>query len=231
MPVSWAVFWLRLVGGGRAWPAQRRMSPARDAPQPRSTSRHSSRATLNAARVPMALVIAGCAALIVACGSSRMPGASSGQSNSFVPFAERRACLTPHLPPSGHTLGTRRAAASARSSANPSISRNYVSGCPCMTWRISPDLAAKRPVGMIGRICRDFSSRLGWTRRRHVSSAVHGALQSRASPAFAGLLSGRPDLNRGPHRPERCALPGCATPRCGQYPTAIASIRVTRDPV
>ena len=32
--------------------------------------------------------------------------------------------------------------------------------------------------------------------------------------------SGRPDLNRGPHRPERCALPGCATPRrAGQYPT------------
>ena len=30
----------------------------------------------------------------------------------------------------------------------------------------------------------------------------------------AGLRkSGRPDLNRGPHRPERCALPGCATPR------------------
>ena len=28
------------------------------------------------------------------------------------------------------------------------------------------------------------------------------------------LPSGRPDLNRGPHRPERCALPGCATPRC-----------------
>ena len=25
--------------------------------------------------------------------------------------------------------------------------------------------------------------------------------------------SGRPDLNRRPHRPERCALPGCATPR------------------
>jgi hypothetical protein len=29
--------------------------------------------------------------------------------------------------------------------------------------------------------------------------------------------SGRPDLNRGPHRPERCALPGCATPRGTQY--------------
>ena len=26
-------------------------------------------------------------------------------------------------------------------------------------------------------------------------------------------VSGRPDSNRGPHRPERCALPGCATPR------------------
>src|SRR3981189_2886373 len=25
--------------------------------------------------------------------------------------------------------------------------------------------------------------------------------------------SGRPDLNRGPHAPQACALPGCATPR------------------
>ena len=34
-------------------------------------------------------------------------------------------------------------------------------------------------------------------------------------PRLASRLtqSGRPDLNRGPHRPERCALPGCATPR------------------
>jgi hypothetical protein len=38
-------------------------------------------------------------------------------------------------------------------------------------------------------------------------------------PAKARFLSGRPDLNRGPHRPERCALPGCATPRSIQYPT------------
>ena len=35
----------------------------------------------------------------------------------------------------------------------------------------------------------------------------------RVSRAFS--QSGRPDLNRGPHRPERCALPGCATPRMG----------------
>jgi hypothetical protein len=45
------------------------------------------------------------------------------------------------------------------------------------------------------------------------------------SPVFSGVFarvrwpsrdmkeSGRPDSNRGPHRPERCALPGCATPR------------------
>ena len=36
-----------------------------------------------------------------------------------------------------------------------------------------------------------------------------------AAPRIApvGFADGRPDLNRGPHRPERCALPGCATPR------------------
>src|SRR3954468_24099686 len=34
-----------------------------------------------------------------------------------------------------------------------------------------------------------------------------------ARNAATHLTSGRPDLNRGPHRPERCALPGCATPR------------------
>ena len=35
-----------------------------------------------------------------------------------------------------------------------------------------------------------------------------------------GEQSGRRDSNSGPHRPERCALPGCATPRCTQeYPT------------
>ena len=35
------------------------------------------------------------------------------------------------------------------------------------------------------------------------------------------MQSGRPDSNRGPHRPERCALPGCATPRRrAEYPTA-----------
>src|SRR5947209_5909278 len=39
--------------------------------------------------------------------------------------------------------------------------------------------------------------------------------------AFAGVFdAARADLNRGPHRPVRRALPGCATPRNGQYCTA-----------
>src|SRR5205807_7974329 len=46
------------------------------------------------------------------------------------------------------------------------------------------------------------------------------ALSTATRPGIAAYLgeeelSGRPDLNRGPHRPERCALPGCATPRMG----------------
>ena len=31
--------------------------------------------------------------------------------------------------------------------------------------------------------------------------------------SWAALQSGRPDLNRRPHAPQACALPGCATPR------------------
>ena len=41
----------------------------------------------------MALGATGCAALIVACGSSKMPGGTSGRSSSFVPFA---ACIRSH---------------------------------------------------------------------------------------------------------------------------------------
>src|SRR3954454_3291540 len=44
--------------------------------------------------------------------------------------------------------------------------------------------------------------------RQMVAAALRAKL-----PAARSEQSGRPDLNRGPHRPERCALPGCATPR------------------
>ncbi len=52
-----------------------------------------------------------------------------------------------------------------------------------------------------------------------VASAPEGhpvqGTTGRRNPASQAVSrqSGRPDLNRGPHRPERCALPGCATPR------------------
>jgi hypothetical protein len=44
-------------------------------------------------------------------------------------------------------------------------------------------------------------------------------------PRICGaFLSGRPDSNRGPRRPERRALPGCATPRRSlKYPTSAAA--------
>jgi hypothetical protein len=53
----------------------------------RSSSRH------GLARAIVALAPTGCATLIVACGSSSRPGATSGQSSSFVPFA---ACMRSH---------------------------------------------------------------------------------------------------------------------------------------
>ena len=50
-------------------------------------------------------------------------------------------------------------------------------------------------------------------------------------PVGFSLWSGRPDLNRRPHRPERCALPSCATSRsvdCTPYETIATRIRSTR---
>ena len=40
-----------------------------------------------------------------------------------------------------------------------------------------------------------------------------GLARARGEPGFPRALSGCPDLNWGPLRPERSALPGCATPR------------------
>jgi hypothetical protein len=56
---------------------------------------------------------------------------------------------------------------------------------------------------------------LGTKRPNRLPRRQAGPRLERRKPRFsrAFLLSGRPDLNRGPHRPERCALPGCATPR------------------
>ena len=61
--------------------------------------------------------------------------------------------------------------------------------------------------------CRDVRARRALAT---VASAVERPERDRERRLGTGgpsLSSGRPDLNRGPHRPERCALPGCATPR------------------
>src|SRR5436305_11118103 len=49
----------------------------------------------------------------------------------------------------------------------------------------------------------------------YLSAIPVSAPRSVEGPAWLGrsLVSGRRDSNSGPHRPERCALPGCATPR------------------
>ena len=45
--------------------------------------------------------------------------------------------------------------------------------------------------------------------------------EARGGTRFPRAKSGCPDLNWGPLRPERSALPGCATPRAGEgYPSA-----------
>ena len=49
----------------------------------------------------------------------------------------------------------------------------------------------------------------------HVADTVprHGGASRRHFVLMSLLWSGREDLNLRPHRPERCALPSCATPR------------------
>ena len=76
--------------------------------------------------------------------------------------------------------------------------------------------AVSVPCGAFG-LCAAAQARPAFTPLHPVAWHRAGALQGGCAP-FTPLRprryqSGRPDLNRGPHRPERCALPGCATPR------------------
>lgn len=81
----------------------------------------------------------------------------------------------------------------------------------------------------IARPRRPFSERLGRVESRADAedSTLPDVARHLLNPTAS--QSGRPDLNRGPHRPERCALPGCATPRRrAKYPTPARSRWVTR---
>src|SRR5438105_6221298 len=57
--------------------------------------------------------------------------------------------------------------------------------------------------------CRNAAAR-GRRRRR---TRGQGPRVLKSAPTSGALSSGCPDLNWGPLRPERSALPGCATPR------------------
>ena len=54
--------------------------------------------------------------------------------------------------------------------------------------------------------CLMFSMHRSWVLPRRDSRAMY-------CECVEGKWSGRPDLNRGPHAPQACALPDCATPR------------------
>jgi hypothetical protein len=75
--------------------------------------------------------------------------------------------------------------------------------------------------------------RFWWPRRRDISASERDATASAGSSISlhpTSYKSGRPDSNRGPRRPERRALPGCATPRRRtQYPTS-ATLTSDRPP-
>ena len=89
----------------------------------------------------------------------------------------------------------------------------------------SPDRLALSPAVIRQKNCNRFRGCLG--ERPAVlffliTVARFAIETSRSIPVLAKLKeriqqwkkwSGRPDLNRGPHAPQACALPGCATPR------------------
>ena len=65
----------------------------------------------------------------------------------------------------------------------------------------------------------EFLLAYGQTSRKLLPHCYLEAAPKQRNPrrSAASWQSGRPDLNRGPRRPERRALPGCATPRSRSY--------------
>ena len=120
-----------------------------------------------------------------------------------IAFAQ---AIRPHRPGRRPTARLSPASATAASSSSPTSSPGRTSA-PAPAPRASAPAASPRPGvragGECGRRPRRRPDRAAQTTKGRVGCAALLVL----------LVSGRPDSNRGPRRPERRALPGCATPR------------------
>ena len=110
-------------------------------------------------------------------------GPARRRSARHPPGASERQARPRHRGQKRGTLGLRR--------------RSPQRGHAVSATPVRPVRAARRSVSVIPLPCPVKSG--SNTRRTRAGSSERA--------------SGRPDSNRGPHRPERCALPGCATPR------------------
>ena len=96
---------------------------------------------------------------------------------------------------------------------------------PAFTLRVCAHMLRRSPEERerLRALVEEGTSPIEKTQKRHTAAptdpdaGVQQHPQATKNPRDSGGFpkSGRPDLNRGPHRPERCALPGCATPRRG----------------
>jgi hypothetical protein len=87
----------------------------------------------------------------------------------------------------------------------------FCCGCRHRTGGLTGSAGARRGARETG-LLQGFSSgpRLGERDQIAPKPPRAPSLRARKNPAFAGLLSGRSDLNRGPHRPELWAKSGGA---------------------
>ena len=86
-------------------------------------------------------------------------------------------------------------------------------GHHCYTGRAGSSVRRRLPPREIRACCRSWSRPDRWAAGRYTNRAAPQAAGVSAAAGPSAQWSGREDLNLRPHRPERCALPGCATPR------------------
>ena len=106
---------------------------------------------------------------------------------------------------------------------------HFVGGLSCA---LGLQNTAGQPLRDAARTCFEPASPVRADVRRSVGVAAQRTRGERSyHPLTGSSLSGRPDLNRGPHRPERCALPGCATPRLTAAVSHSDAVRYRAEPM